>query len=162
MKELRPTLGDEIPPEASAGSTGASVSSSAVSSLPSHFDVPDASSLGLWNFDFTLPVSLKRLQCIDFNTSLEEVVFAEIFAGSGNLSETVRDAGLTVHAIDSVSKSKRQSGVSIHVLDLTKENDISILLDVACHGAIVSAHFAPPCGTSSKARERPLPPGHQS
>ena len=29
---------------------------------------------------------------------------------------------------------------------------------MACHGAIVSAHFAPPCGTSSKARERPLPP----
>ena len=99
---------------------------------------------------------MKRLQCIDFNTSSGEVVFAEIFAGSGNLSEAVRDAGLTVHAIDSVSK--RQSGVSIHVLDLTKENDISILLDVACHGAIVSAHFAPPCGTSLKARERPLPP----
>ena len=156
MKEHRPALGDEVQPEASAGSTGASVSSSAFSSLPSQFDVPDASSVGLWNFDFTLPVSLKRLQCIDFDTSSEEVVFAEIFAGSGNLSESVRDAGLAVHAIDSVSK--RQSGVSIHVLDLTKENDISILLDVACHGAIVSAHFAPPCGTSSKARERPLPP----
>ena len=114
MKELRPTLGSESTPEASVGSTEASVSSSAAMNLPSHFDVPDASSFGLWNFDFTLPVSLKRLQCIDFNTSLEEVVFAEIFAGSGNLSESVRNAGLTVHAIDSVSK--RQSGVSIHVL----------------------------------------------
>ena len=70
MKELRPALGDEVQPEASAGSTGASVSSSAFSSLPSQFDVPDASSVGLWNFDFTLPVSLKRLQCIDFDTCL--------------------------------------------------------------------------------------------
>ena len=134
MEELRPTLGNEIICEASAGSTEASVSSSAASSLPSHFDVPDVSSLCLWNFAFTLPVSLKRLQCNDFNTSSEEVVFAEIFAGSGNLSEPVRDAGLTVHATDSVFK--RQSGVSIHVLDLTKENDISILLDVACHGPL--------------------------
>ena len=94
MKELRPTLGSESTPEASVGSTEASVSSSAAMNLPSHFDVPDASSFGLWNFDFTLPVSLKRLQCIDFNTSSEEVVFAEIFAGSGNLSESVRNAGL--------------------------------------------------------------------
>ncbi len=62
-----------------------------------------------------------------------------------------------MHAIDSVSK--RQSGVAIHILDLTKANDSSILLDIACHGLVASAHFAPPCGTSSKAREKPLPPG---
>ena len=85
------------------------------------------------------------------------LLFAEVFAGPGNLSESVRSAGLAVHAIDSVSK--RQSGVAIHILDLTKANDSSILLDIACHGLVASAHFAPPCGTGSKAREKPLPPG---
>ncbi len=94
---------------------------------------------------------------MDLKRDSEDFIFVEIFAGSGNLSESVRNAGLSVHAIDSVSK--RHSGVSSRTLDLTKENDASILLDIACHGHVASAHFAPPCGTSSKAREKPLPPG---
>ena len=32
---------------------------------------------------------------------------------------------------------------------------MDVLLDMATHANIGSAHFAPPCGTSSKARERP-------
>ena len=84
-----------------------------------------------------------------------ELVFLEVFAGSRNLSESVRSLGLTVHAIDSITK--RQTGVAIHVLDLTKSSDLDILFDIALRASIASAHFAPPCGTSSKARERLLP-----
>ena len=62
-----------------------------------------------------------------------------------------------MHAID--DKARRQSNVSMHVLDLTRDNDVEVLLDMATHANIGSAHFAPPCGTSSKARERPLPKG---
>ena len=143
-------------PESNNDFNTASVSSSAKAAQTTKRQYPDRDCISLWNFDFKLPVSLHSLAPLDLGRDSEDFVFAEVFAGSGNLSESVRNAGLAVHAIDSVSK--RQSGVAIHTLDLTKENDSSILLDIACHGLVASAHFAPPCGTSSKAREKPLPP----
>ncbi len=142
--------------ESNSNSSGADVSSSAKAVQKPGLQYPDIDCISLWNFDFKVPVSLHSLVPMDLERDSEELVFAEVFAGSGNLSESVRSAGLSVHAIDSVSQ--RQSGVAIHTLDLTKENDSSILLDIACRGLLPSAHFAPPCGTSSKAREKPLPP----
>ena len=65
-----------------------------------------------------------------------------------------------MHAIDNTTK--RQSKVAIHVLDLTRDSDMEVLLDMATHANIGSAHFAPPCGTASKARERPMPNDMQS
>ena len=101
----------------------------------------------LWNFFFG--------QTIEFHKHASEIVFLEIVAGSGNLSTAVEDINLSVHAID--NKAKRHCQVSIHVLDLTKQSDVAVLLDLTCHANIASAHLAPPCGTASKARERPLP-----
>ena len=89
-----------------------------------------------------------------------ELIFLEVFAGNGNLSESIRSLGLTVHAIDSITK--RRTGVSIHVLDLTSDSDLAILLDIVSLANVASAHVAPPCGTSSKAREKLLPEGMQS
>ena len=51
-------------------------------------------------------------------------------------------------------KKKRKKN---HVLDLTKSSDLDILFDIALRANVASVHFAPPCSTSSKARERPLP-----
>ena len=65
----------------------------------------------LWNFFFG--------QTIEFHKHASEIVFLEIFAGSGDLSTAVKDINLSVHAID--NKAQRQSQVSIHVLDLTKQ-----------------------------------------
>ena len=65
-----------------------------------------------------------------------------------------------MHATD--LKAKRQSGVSIHILDLARDSDVEVLMDMATHANIGVAHFAPPCGTASKARERPLPEEMQS
>ena len=132
------------------------VSSSVEDSEAKSLAYPDIAEIGLWNFDFTLPTSLHNLSPLDLKGNSGDFIFVEVFAGSGNLSESVRNAGLSVRAIDSVSK--RQSGVAIHTLDLTKSNDASILLDIASNGMVASAHFAPPCGTSPKAREKPLPP----
>ena len=124
-----------------------------------NFDFPDVSQLSFWNFDFSWGIPLRSLKPVRFVSHANELIFLEVFAGSGNLSESVRSLGLTVHAIDHVAK--RRTGVSIHVLDLTKSSDVDILLDMALRANIASAHFAPPCGTSSKARERPLPDNMQ-
>ena len=121
---------------------------------------PDIMEVDIWNFHFSWHTSLLKLQPIKFNVSSDELIFLEVFAGSANLSEAMRCKGLLVHAVD--DKLRRQSKVSIHVLDLTRDNDVEVLLDMATHANIGSAHFAPPCGTASKARERPLPEGMES
>ena len=121
------------------------------------FDFPDVSTLSFWNFDFSWDISLRSMRPVSLAANASELIFLEVFAGSGNLSESVRSLGLTVHAVDSVTK--RRTGVAIHTLDLTKQSDLNILLDMVSRANIASAHFAPPYGTSSKARERPLPEG---
>ena len=115
----------------------------------------DLLKIRLWNFSFAWGIPLGKLQKIEFHRHSSEMVFLEIFAGNGNLSTAVKDISLSVYAID--NKAKRHSQVSIHVLDLTKQSDVAVLLDLTCHANIASAHLAPPCGTASKARERPLP-----
>ena len=117
--------------------------------------LPDIDEVDIWNFNFCWRCSLQKLRPINFKVSSNELIFLEVFAGSGNLSEAVRHKGLLVHAID--FKTKRKTGVAIHILDLTRDSDLDVLLDMATHGNIASAHFAPPCGTASKAREKPLP-----
>lgn len=82
---------------------------------------------------------------LDRKSDSEDFIFIEVFAGSGKLSEAVRGAGLSVHAIDSVLQV---------ILVLAREKDSSILLGMASNGM---AHFAPPCSTSFKARENSLP-----
>ena len=115
----------------------------------------DLTSIQLWNFSFTWHVPLGRLRKIEFHKSSSEMLFLEIFSGSGNLSTAVKEFGLPVYAVD--NKVRRHGQVATHALDLTKPSDASVLLDLACHANIASAHLAPPCGTSSRAREKPLP-----
>lgn len=115
----------------------------------------DLLEIRLWNFSFAWGIPLGKLQQIEFHRHASEMVFLEIFAGSGNLSTAVKDINLSVYAVD--NQAKRHSQVSIHVLDLTKQSDVAVLLDLTCHANIASAHLAPPCGTASRARERPLP-----
>ena len=122
-----------------------------------HFDFRDVSTLSFWNFEFSWGTSLRSMRPVSLASHASELIFLEVFAGSGNLSESVRSLGLTVHAVDSITK--RRTGVAIHVLDLTNPSDMTILSDMVSLANIASAHFAPPCGTSSKARERPLPEG---
>ena len=116
--------------------------------LQSTLTVPDIDEVDIWNFNFCWRCSLRKLQPINFKVSSNELIFLEVFAGGGNLSEAVRHKGLLVHAVD--FKTKRKTGVASHILDLTRDSDLDVLLDMATHGNIASAHFAPPCGTASK------------
>ena len=112
-------------------------------------------SIQLWNFSFSWQVPLGKLKKIEFHKNASELLFLEIFSGSGNLSSSIKDCGMTVYAVD--NKTHRHGQVAIHALDLTKQSDIAVLLDLTCHANVPSAHVAPPCGSSSRARERPLP-----
>ena len=80
----------------------------------------------------------------------------EIFAGTARLSQACQAAGFRTLAID---KSSTRSRFAIHRLDLTQADDVQALLDIitleADHLDLV--HLAPPCGTSSAARNKPVP-----
>ena len=118
-------------------------------------ELPTGTTIEIWNFSFQLPCELKQLQPVNLQCDISELVFLEIFAGSGNLSKAARDVGYSIHPVDSTTK--RQTGVAMHVLDLTKDSDSSVLLDLVCKGNIASGHLAPPCGTASRSREKPMP-----
>ena len=87
---------------------------------------------------------------------LQDLLVVEICAGTARLTKTVRAKGIRGLAVDK-SKS-RGCGTEIMVLDLTVEHDIQLLLQIinAEAGRIVLVFISPPCGTASKARERPI------
>ena len=80
----------------------------------------------------------------------------EVFAGTARLSTVAGRLGFRTLAVD---RSSRRSNFAIQKLDLTQDHDVQTLLDVINLEAsnIAWIHLAPPCGTASAARSRPLP-----
>ena len=89
--------------------------------------------------------------------SLDEVIVLEVFAGTARLTRAIRDAGLSAMAIEK-DKTRTQS-VHIAQYDLNDPDQLHALSDFIRrhHERILWAHFAPSCGTASRARGRPLP-----
>ena len=103
----------------------------------------------------------KELHSVDWlrrfhSLNLNDVIVVEIFAGSARLTSAVRDAGLQGIAVD-FDKS-RSNGPHIALFDLNDPSQFSALiafLEKERH-RIIWVHFAPSCGTASRARERPI------
>ena len=81
----------------------------------------------------------------------------EIFAGSCRLSRTCRDIGFRATAVE--KDKQRAENFSIFACDVTKQEDAKQLMDYteAESDSLVHAHFAPSCGTCSRAREIRVP-----
>eukprot|EP00435_Cladocopium_sp_Y103_P022781 s1069_g5.t1 len=99
------------------------------------------------------------LRCVrNFNgMPLEDLYVIEIFAGSARLSKVARDCGFRTMAVDHTAA--RSCGFPICSFDLTNEDDLHALLNFLDEAAdcILAVWIAPPCGTSSRAREKKLP-----
>ena len=89
--------------------------------------------------------------------NLIEILVLEVFAGTARLTRSVRDACMGAMAIDK-DKSRAQS-VHVAQYDLNEQDQLDALCDfIQRHkDRILWAHFAPSCGTASRARGRPLP-----
>ena len=87
---------------------------------------------------------------------LQDLLVVEICAGTARLTKTVRKRGRRGLAIDKTKD--RGCGTEIMVLDLTVEQDVLLLLQIiTIEGSRIALVFiSPPCGTASKARERPI------
>ena len=84
-------------------------------------------------------------------------IVLEVFSGSCRLSKACRGLGLEAVAIDHTSQ--RSENFPIFHADLTNESDLKRVIeyiDVEAEN-LLHAHFAPACGTASRARGRPIP-----
>ena len=81
----------------------------------------------------------------------------EIFAGTARLTRAVRDLGMAAMAVD--KDNSRAQSVHVACYDLNEPDQLHALCDfIERHRhQILWAHFAPSCGTASRARGRPLP-----
>ena len=71
------------------------------------------------------------------------------------LSRSLKDNHFSVLPVDHTSERKPK--VHLLQLDLTKSCDQTVMLHALCFANVASGHAAPPCGTSSRARDKPLP-----
>lgn len=87
---------------------------------------------------------------------LHDLIFVDIFAGSAKLSKVMKDVSFQVLPIDS-KFNRHTPAVKCLILDLTRNDHQQILFDIIKSENIAAINMGPPCGTSSRARERPLP-----
>ena len=87
--------------------------------------------------------------------ALDDLLVVEIFAGSAKLTRACKGAGLRAVAVDKTNE--RTQGPHIFTCDVTDANDFNSLRSflMAEKQKLAWVHFAPACGTASKARERP-------
>ena len=91
-----------------------------------------------------------------YGVAVSQLIFVEIFAGSARLSRAFSRAGFQTVAVDHKATSTVHH-ITMH--DLTNPLQQCALIDFlrANKESVAFVHMAPPCGTASKARERPLP-----
>ena len=87
---------------------------------------------------------------------LHQLLFVEICAGSARLSKAAKKQGFSVLPVD--NSNSRASGIHICLFDLTDPHQFQCLMDAlrAHKNRIILIFVAPPCGTASRAREKPI------
>ena len=81
----------------------------------------------------------------------------EIFAGSCRLSKACKDVGFRATAVDKIKS--RSENFTVYQCDLGDPLQLKLLKEylAAEVDSLVHAHFAPSCGTASRAREKRIP-----
>ena len=111
----------------------------------------------LHSFGIPLPCDMRHANPSELTTTGEPDlgVCVEIFSGSARLSTAMQAAGFQVLAFD----HKASPSFPTQLLDLTspehQDAPCEIIVDNASR--LQHIHIAPPCGTCSAARERPIP-----
>ena len=88
---------------------------------------------------------------------LTDLVFIEIFSGTGGLCAEVRKWGLA-NSVGVDAHISKQTKSPVIRIDLTDSNGVSLLWRMLSQRNVALVHLGPPCGTSSRARDiRPGP-----
>ena len=86
---------------------------------------------------------------------IEQLFMIEVFAGGAVLTSVAKHFGLGGIAIDKIRKSNARC--TIYQLDLLQQADRELLEEWLSSPLLLWVHFAPVCGTASRAREIPQP-----
>ena len=92
----------------------------------------------------------KTLKC-----SIAECICIELCCGSGKLSRALKLLGFSVIGIDS-SNNRHTCRIRPVCIDLTKDSAFELFASIMSTKMVLYCHSAPPCGTGSEARERPI------
>ena len=93
---------------------------------------------------------------VDSSSLASNLLCLELCGGSARLTRALLDRGFECMAIDWHRNGSKPEGPSV-LLDLTTAHAQQLLLSLVAKKRILFAHCAPPCGTASRARDRPLP-----
>ena len=88
----------------------------------------------------------------------KQLVFIELCAGSASLSAAAQESGYRVMPVD-CKRNRHVPKCRIVQLDLATDHAWEVLMYIVQTCDVAAIHFAPPCGTCSKARGIPLPNG---
>ena len=110
---------------------------------------PSSSSKGLEG-------SAKNQKVSHSTEASSQPVFVEVFAGCCQLSVSMQQAGFRSIPVDS-SKNKHKPRCQVFFLDLNLESARNELVHLMRTQQVAAVHVALPCGTGSRARERPIP-----
>ena len=88
----------------------------------------------------------------------KQMVFIELCAGSVSLSSVAQKFGYRVMPVD-CKRNRHVTKCRVIQLDLATDYAWEVLSYIVQTCDIAAIHFAPPCGTCSKARGIPLPNG---
>ena len=80
----------------------------------------------------------------------------EIFGGCCRLTRALRDRGFLAFALDHAGNQHKPEAPVVH-LDFSLPSVVDSLVQLLCSGRVAYVHLAPPCGTCSAARDRPVP-----
>ena len=88
------------------------------------------------------------------SASISPPLFVELFAGRAAFSKAALQSGLRVISVD---HEVVQPFAPVVILDLTTDSGTRILWDTMQAPGLAAVHLGLPCGTSSRARELPIP-----
>ena len=80
----------------------------------------------------------------------------ELCCGHAGLSAALWDHGFDATAVDWAG-NKHQACMPVINIDLTTDRGQQFIMDLLRRGTILYVHMGPPCGTFTRARERPVP-----
>ena len=87
---------------------------------------------------------------------LEDLVFVELFSGTGGLCAEVRRLGLS-NSIGVDAHISKHTKCPVLRIDMTTDYGMELVWRILGQENCIAVHMGPPCGTSSRARRRKGP-----
>ena len=97
-----------------------------------------------------------QFDCQKFDLGGARAFCLEIFGGSCRLTRTLRSAGFNAWAVDYMQNKLQPESPAYLRLDLCLADHKRTFWRLLQHPRLLYVHFAPPCGTCSRARKVPI------